>query len=240
VTPQVVANLVSLSRATEKHKTALLIEGSKDVRFYRRLIDPVLCRAFAAGNRFTAESALAILKAQGQKGVLAVVDADSDHLAGKVPADPDTLITHTRDIEGVLLQSEALRAVLVEFDVDGAFGNDPATAAIQAAVPLGFLRFILEQKRWVVRVSKLDFSTFIDPSNLKCDLKALCAHMALLTLTPGITAADFEVELRKYLTIQTDPLLVARGHDDLHPRLGNLQGRRKKKKVGGPDHLGRC
>lgn len=231
MTPEVVANLVILNRATEKGKTALLIEGNSDSRFYRRVIDSNACRPFAAGNRITAEAALRILKAHGQSGVLAVVDADTDHMARRVPADEDLLITHTRDLEGILLSSSALKSVLVEFDVDGAFGPDPAATLIEAAVPLGFLRFVVQQKGWDVRISHVDFPSFVDPKNLKCDLKSLCAHLALLTRTPGITGQDYEKELRKFLSTGCDPLHVARGHDVtsiLAFAISRVAGRRRK------------
>ena len=51
VNGQVLANLVILNRASEKAKSALLIEGDKDGRIYRKVVDPRWCRAIAAGNR---------------------------------------------------------------------------------------------------------------------------------------------------------------------------------------------
>ena len=72
------------------------------------------------------------MKSVGQKGVLAIVDADADHLTNKSSKDLDLLVTHTRDAEGILLQSQALRNVLVEFDLDGAFGATPELTAISA------------------------------------------------------------------------------------------------------------
>jgi hypothetical protein len=213
LTGQIVANLVILSRASERNKSALLIEGNKDGRLYRKVTDPNSCRLFAAGNRHNAEDALGILKAAAQKGVLAIVDADTDHLTGTKSADPDLLITHTRDAEGILLSSESLRAILVEFDLDHYFGPSPELAAIAAAAPIGYLRFVAEQKKWSVRTAELDFAQFVDASTLKCDVHRLCTHMAALTTTIGITAADYESALSSLMAKGVDPYKVARGHD---------------------------
>lgn len=213
VTPQVVANLVILNRASEKTKAALLIEGDTDGRLYRKLTDPSYCRVFAAGNRQNAEQVLSILKAGGHKGLLAIVDADTDHLRGIHPADPDLLITHTRDAEGILLSSESLRTTLVEFDLDEYFGPYPELSTISAAAPLGYVRFIAEEKRWQVRTSDLDFAEFIDVSTLRCDISLLCKHIAALTITVGVTAAHYEAALKPLLARGIDPYKIARGHD---------------------------
>ena len=202
-----------LSRASEKHKTALLIEGDKDGRIYRKVIDYDHCRTFPAGNRAIAEEALGILKAVGQKGVLAIVDADTDHLANRKSHNPDVILTHTRDAEGILLQSQALRYVLTEFDIDGVFGPSPELAAIAAVAPVGYMRFIAEKNGWVVRTSKLDFAQFVDPTTLRCDTALLCKHMADLTITPGITAVHYETEMLGLAAQGHDASKVARGHD---------------------------
>lgn len=202
-----------LNRASEKDKTALLVEGDKDGRIYRRVVDPLHCRAFPSSNRATAEEALGILKSAAQPGVLAIVDADTDYLANKHSTDPDLLVTHTRDSEGILLQSEALRKVLVEFDIDGAFGTSPELAAIRAVAPIGYIRFIAEQKKRMVRISQLDFARFVDPSTLQCDTKQMCKHISTLTIGSVVTADEYHAELIALMASGDDPYKVARGHD---------------------------
>lgn len=203
-----------LSRASEKDKSALLVEGDKDGRIYRKITDPHHCRTFSSNNRAIAEEALGILKSAGQKGVLAIVDADTDHLTKKVSKNPDLLVTHTRDAEGILLQSQALRNVLIEFDIDGCFGVAPELAAISAVAPVGYLRFIIEQKQWKVQTGRgLEFAKFVDPRTLQCDPSQLCKHMADLTSTAGITAAHYQIDLTALMAGGIDPYKVARGHD---------------------------
>jgi hypothetical protein len=233
-TGQVVANEVIMSRALNRTKTALLIEGDKDRRVYRRVTDPTCCQLFGAGNRDHAIAALGILKAHHQPGVLAVVDADTDHLAGKLHTDPDLIVTPTRDCEGMLLSSHALRTVPAEFDLDDdAFGPDPERAAFEAAVPLAYVRYAAERRGWQVRASAIDVSAFIEMSALKCDCAALCNHIAGLTLTPGVTAADYAAELKALSAIGRDPVEVARGHDVTSILAWAIQKRRRKKRKHG-------
>jgi hypothetical protein len=204
---------VILNRASEKDKTALLIEGDKDGRVYRKVTDPRYCRPFPSHNRAVAEEALAILKSAAQRGVLAIVDADTDYLADRNSKDPDLLVTHTRDSEGILLQSQALRNVLIEFDIDGVFGTSPELAVISAVAPIGYVRFVAEQNRWNVRISRLDFAKFIDPPTLRCDTKRLCKHIADLTIGVVVTARDYQAGLSALMARGIDACKVARGHD---------------------------
>lgn len=231
---QIVANLVVLSRAADKTKAALLIEGNKDGRLYRKVTDPLHCRLFAAGNRASAELAMTILESQGEPGVAAVVDADTDYLDAKAPSqDPNLLLTHTRDAEGIILQTGALRDVLIEFDLEGAFGTQPEVAATKASAAVAIVKFVSDQQGWQVRTSELDFGVFVDPTNLKCDFGALCKHMEALTMTSGVAATHYEQGLQKVLARGEDPFRLARGHDTTRLIAWAISVRRGKKTKSG-------
>ena len=145
--------------------------------------------------------------------MLAIVDADTDHLAKKNSSNPDLILTHTRDSEGMLLQSDALRSVLIEFDLQGVFGSSPELVVMEAVAPLGIMRFIIHRERWNVRISQLDFSEFINPVTVKCDPRKMCTHVADLTITNGVTAERYQRELSTFMQKGIDPYKVSRGHD---------------------------
>lgn len=190
-----------------------MFEGDTDGRIYRRFIDPQYCRPFPSKNRAIAVEALGILKSAAEKGVLAIVDADTDHLTNSISTDPDLILTQTRDSEGILLQSQALQNVLVEFDIHGNFGVNPHVTVIEAAALVGYVKFVVQRKKWNTRTSQLDFARFADPMTLQCDTGKLCSHMADLTITPGITAADYKTELDSLRALGIEASKVARGHD---------------------------
>jgi hypothetical protein len=75
------------------------------------------------------------------------------------------------------------------------------------------VRFIAQSKKWTVKTSQLDFAQFVDPKSLTCNTTSLCKHMATLTLTAGVTAVDYEEELKKLIAVGHEPAKVARGHD---------------------------
>ena len=125
--------------------------------------------------------------------------------------------------------------MLIEFDLEDAFGPNPERLVVHAVAPLALLKFIAETKKWIVRVSQLDFRRFVDPMTLQCDSKSLCKHMADLTLTAGVTAQDYETELEALSAAGHDASQIARGHDATSllawviPIVGG-----KKKKHGAP------
>jgi len=232
----IVANTVIMVRTVDRTSSALIIEGDKDIRIFKKFYDPRKCRLYAAGNRTHAERALAILLAAKQPGVLAVVDADTDHLLGKASTEPNLIVTHTRDSECMLLSAPILRHLLIEFDLSAdAFGNDPERSAIQAAAVLGYARFVINNKRWRVRLNEIDFSRFIDSGNLSCNITALCNHLATLGVSSGITAAELETELNVLIAQKHDPFKVARGHDVSSMLAWAIVTRSGKKRKDGAD-----
>jgi hypothetical protein len=233
-TGQVVANEVILSRAAEKGKTALLLEGNKDNRVYGKVVDREVCRIFACGNRANAESALSILQSNHQPGVLAIVDADTDHLLHRPVTLPNLIVTPTRDLETTLLKAPILANVLIELDLEpDTFGPNPELTAVTATAPLSLIRVIIDQKRWIVRTADFSFTAFVDPKTLACDHAALCRHIANLTVTAGITDQHYQQDLTVLLGLDFDPFCVARGHDISELLAWAISKRNKKKRASG-------
>lgn len=146
--PHAVANTIRMARTVRRGAAAMLVEGSKDARVYRNLVDEERCNAVPAGNKRNALEALALLRRSGERGVLAVVDADFTALTGAVAADPDVIATDAHDLEGMLLRSQALSKLLVEYDLaPGILGPDAGLILARAAQPIGYLRFAAEKHR---------------------------------------------------------------------------------------------
>jgi hypothetical protein len=233
---QITANLVTMARQGKHEVSALLVEGPGDSRFFKRVVSHEWCSVFHAGNRQLAQDALRILEEQREPGVLAIIDGDCDHIVGRSTAGPNLLVTHTRDVEGIVLCTDALRALLIEFDLpEDAFGKNPGIRALAAMAPLGFLRYVIQTRQWQVRMARLDYLAFVDTATLSCDKKALCSHLHSLTITSGVTDADYGVELLRLDSLNLHPSLVARGHDVTEMLAAAMRVRLgKTKKQGAP------
>jgi hypothetical protein len=211
----IVANEIRMFRTVHRAKTGMIIEGGKDRRVYAKAVDLTQCEPFVAGCRRHVEDAVKELKRTGEPGVLGVVDADTDHLDGVVTADPDLLVTETRDLEGLILATSTLKDVLIEHDLaPETFGAKPEMKVALAAAELGYVRWVSGKRGWLLSFPEDNFGKFINPRTLNCNSRAMCTEIAAKNRhCAGITATQIEQELVNAKALNHDPLKVARGHD---------------------------
>jgi Protein of unknown function (DUF4435) len=102
LTPNDRANEIKMLRSSFKG-TFLLIEGSTDKVFYGRLINKSICTLFPISGKPSSKSlvvnVLQILEQSGVSGVLAIVDADFDHLEPLPASSSNLLRTDSHDLE---------------------------------------------------------------------------------------------------------------------------------------------
>jgi len=112
------ANAIRLRRSTFSG-TFLLVEGSLDRIFYERFVEKVACVLISISGKPSSKlrvvAVLSILEKSNFQGVLAIVDADFDHLQVSSHNSPNLIRTDTHDLETMLLNSSALDKVIAEF-----------------------------------------------------------------------------------------------------------------------------
>jgi Protein of unknown function (DUF4435) len=208
-----VANAVRLSRQLKRTTTALLLEGNTDFKLYRNLIDGSKCQTYSVEGKQQVIAVLNILKKDKIPGVLAIVDADADHLEGTVSNSPDVITTETRDVEGLLLRSPALEKVLNEHGGTSQFPPLARDLILDAALPLGYLRCVAIRNRWSLDFKILNFGAFVDPAAIKSDVRKTCEEVSLRNPGFGRTADDLLAEISRIADSNHDKWQVAQGHD---------------------------
>ena len=73
----------------QKGKSALIVEGSSDSNLFFLITDSSCCRIITAEGKDNVLNAMSIIRSQRYPGVLALVDADFDHLNNSVVASDD-------------------------------------------------------------------------------------------------------------------------------------------------------
>jgi Protein of unknown function (DUF4435) len=118
LTPNDRANEIKMLRSSFKG-TFLLIEGSTDKIFYGRLTNKSICTLFPISGKPSSKSlvinVLQILEQSEFAGVLAIVDADFDHLETLPASSSNLLYTDSHDLETMILSSNALEKVVGEY-----------------------------------------------------------------------------------------------------------------------------
>ena len=169
-----IANEIRMSRTVRKTASALLVEGAKDVRVFRNLINESLCDVVPTEGKRNAYDALNDLRKSKQAGVLVVVDADFSRVDGQLTLDPDVVVTDDHDMESMLLKSPAPVKLLIEYDLKAdEFGPDIGQLLATASIPLGYLRLASLKFRLNLGFNKIDYTKFvvgpppeIDPAKL--------------------------------------------------------------------------
>jgi hypothetical protein len=192
----------------------LLIEGFTDKTFYERFTDRVVCRLVPTSGKQRAIETLRILEKDNFQGVLAIVDADFDHLEG-LPSIPNLILTDTHDLETMLIQSPALDKVLAEFGSEGKiskFGKDIRSALLQAGKPIAYLLWISQIHRLNLTFAGIKFSKFIDEQTLKIDDIKLIQEVKNKSETHTLKAEILQQHIANQKRTDHDPYQVCCGH----------------------------
>ncbi len=212
-------NAIRLRRTTFLG-TFLLVEGSTDKILYERFVDTVNCQLVSVSGKPSSKlrviSVLGILESEDFQGILAIVDADFDHLEPLLNNSPNLLRTDTHDLETMILKSFAFDKVLIEFGSEekiSNFNRNVRTALLEAGASVGYLRWVSQLEKSNLTFDGITFSKFIDEPTLQID------ELKLIQTVKNKSQALLlkDEELQQCLTNQKssrhDPWQVCCGHD---------------------------
>jgi hypothetical protein len=218
-TPHSVANEVRMKR-TQRDGPFLIVEGADDSRFYKRFVDPQLCRVIPAFNKENVIGAITLLDADNLVGVLGVVDSDFDALMETaLPSANIVRGDNSHDLETMLVRSPALDAVLHEFaspeklELFEARRESPFRSwLVEIARCLGYLRWWSARNGTNLCFEGLRFAHFIEGHTLVLDRDAMFAEIRNRSQNWAITDAEF-VEAGWPPNRNDDPWHICCGHD---------------------------
>lgn len=194
----------------------LLVEGSTDKLFYSNLINEKQCRiivtiAGISRKKRTIE-VLTVLEKSDFPGILAIVDADFDHLESIVYPNQNLFLTDTHDSETMMLRSFALERILAEYGSDNkiaALPQDVRTLLLNAGMSIGYLRWISQKDGLNLTFEGIKFSKFLDEKSLILDEIKL-----IQTVQDKSQNWDLKSNrLSKQTSSKYDPWQICCGHD---------------------------
>lgn len=212
ITPQTVANQARMRNPKDKTKTRVFIEGDDDYRIFQNLISADGCILIPSTGKTNALGAVQLLRKEGWKGVIALVDKDFDELSGVDVSGPDSVVTDEHDAELMIIRSPALQKLLVEHDL-GNTADDLRRDLLNAARPVGYLRWISIQKNLRLNFDDLTFEEFVDTKTLEVSLDQCLEAVIRNTRGCRVNRGALEAELRAKLGGSHDLWHVCCGHD---------------------------
>jgi Protein of unknown function (DUF4435) len=213
------ANAIRLKRSTFAG-TFLLVEGSSDQAFYNQFIDKSACVITPIpgkpSSKILAITILKILEQDSFQGVLAIVDADFDHLETLPTSGSNLLRTDSHDLETMILSSNALEKVVGEYsseDKMSKFDRDFREALLAAGLAIGYLRWISQLDGLNLTFSTLSVKNFINAKTLAIDELALITEVKNKSQAQKLKNEDLQNRMTDQRNPSHDPWQVCCGHD---------------------------
>lgn len=205
----------------------LIVEGASDECFFSTRVPESVYIIEASGKR-NVEAAFDILDSDASHAAtlaLGIVDEDYDWLTGHTINSPNIIKQDPRDLEGMLVRSNGLRAVLAEYGDRNAIRHFESTqgpvldALLTRAEFFGRVRMFnaLNNK---VCLKKFKPQRFCDVSNWSYD------HLSALDVAVGMGVHHDAYDLGVQIGLIESPSMwhVARGHDLIDILVGGLIG----------------
>jgi len=212
-----VANQASMLRTTYDGPI-IVVEGVTDLRLYGKYAAEE-CEILIAHSKDNVRIAVKELSMKRKDTkILGIMDADIDRLVRTEPKAP-LFLTDARDAEMMIISSNSLNDVLWEYgekDKVEAFVErygDIRQAVLEASYPLGLLMYLSYLNDLGLSFKDLDFSLFVDPTDLRLNGKKMIDEIIFRSRNPGAGAKRIRAILEDELNNERDPLDVCRGHD---------------------------
>ena len=214
--PEVIATSIRLKRE-QFAGVFLIVEGETDARLYgEKFTDPSGCKTQAAGNKQKAIAVLQILDQVTFTGALAIVDADFAALENAQPDSTNLFFTDWHDLDCMIFDSPAFDYILAEFVSEEKIrllGKDIKQALVQAALPVGCLRWASLKNGWSLKFEGLDFKKFLDNKTLAVDRNKLVTTARNHSQCQHLPEADLRQSIATILAQKHPPLHLCCGHD---------------------------
>ncbi|AMK13823.1 hypothetical protein AUP07_0774 [methanogenic archaeon mixed culture ISO4-G1] len=217
LTPDDICNQISMNRSLFKG-TILVTEGSTDQRLYSKFVEPKGAKILPAYSKSNVINVLRKMESRRDGKVLGIVDRDLDDLNGKTVV-PPLFYTDNRDMEMMLIVSNALDDVLMEYadrDRMERFcrgSNHVRDVILDAAYPLGLLMYVSHVRGYNLNFKGLNFHDFIDRRTLSTDVQKMVQAVIENTLGCELSKRAVVKDLQSHMASHPDHRALSRGHD---------------------------
>jgi hypothetical protein len=205
-----------------RDKIIIVVEGQSDVRLFRNILENENIKLETMDGKQQLLNAMVDLIAEYPKRILAICDADHDHLleCAEDRKKYSIYTTDHHDAEIMILNSPALKSFVHEyssFDNADSICSGILENSFSAAYTIGLLRWINCKENLNIRFKGLNFNTFIDVDKLDISLNIEFLIDALLIRSSNksdIVTKDYLIEmLTEYKDKNACKMQVCSGHD---------------------------
>ncbi len=207
----------------------LVVEGVTDERLYEKFIDKGSVKIVEAHSKDNVLGAVRCMQADRRDSkVIGITDADLDRIDGK-DAKPPLFQTDFRDLEMMLIRSNALDDVLDEYADQTSlksFNDDfgpVRDCIVSSGYPIGLLMHISQREGLGLCFKNLPFCDFIDARSLALNAPRMVEAVIFNSRSCRLSRKALLARLSDAAEKLGDPWLAVRGHDAVDILLIGLQ-----------------
>lgn len=222
--PTELANWVMMGN-NQKGKSTLIVEGTSDSNVFLLMVESKCCRIIIAEGKDNVLAAMAIVRKKSYPGVMAVVDADFDHVENAVLAFDDVGVTDTHDVETMILSTPVFQKVLARNGFSQ-LGRREVTAEefersaaellqrlFSVGLRLGYLRWASNRHGLKIRFEAFDHSRVVDASTLIIREDRLEDEVLRASTLEAGTWLEIKRRADSLVDAGHDPWQICCGHD---------------------------
>ena len=207
-----------------KNKVIIVVEGQSDFKLFRKVLDNESIKLEAVDGKEPLLKAMKVLAGEFPQRILAICDADHDHLTGisESRKQLSIYVTDYHDAEIMMLNSPALESFIHEHsspDSADKLRKYVLKKAFCAAYPIGLLRWINSEESLCLHFKGVDFNQFIsiDVNCFNIDINTETLITELLKKSSNKTEQATEEyllqKISEYCAKKGCKLQVCSGHD---------------------------
>ncbi len=210
---------LSIRHPENRGKVFILLEGKTDIKLFRNIFSHIYTDTTALKGKDKLMEALRILEDEGYRELIAIKDADFDHL-NEVNYPQNLFITDYHDMEVEMVESGALISVICEFTSQECYSKllDNLKSQIYTlAIEIGYIRWYSDK----IRVSRgkglfdfkrINLNSLISCSNCQVYLDK-SEYLRLLYTQIKSNEENVEENITLLKATSSDRLQICNGHD---------------------------
>jgi len=192
----------------------IIVEGHSDKLVYSNFVNTETCQFTITDGKEQALNTIEILDNSQFTGVLAIVDADFDHLENNLPKSPNVLLTDDHDLEMMMLKTPALDKVIKERGSEEKIKEtNIKEILLKIGQEIGYLRWISQKNNLFLRFEGLDFGKFIKKDTLEIDYSDLIKTIKDHSQKQSLVNQEIQEKIEMLRNDEHNPWQVCCGHD---------------------------
>ncbi len=205
---------LSIRHPQNRDKVFILLEGETDIKLFRNIFSHQYTDTTALNGKEKLLEALSTLEVEGYSQLIAIKDADFDHLE-EVDYPNNLFITDCHDMEVEMIESNALNSIVNEYSSNECYSilvNNFKNEIYDIAMEIGYIRWYSDRVGGLFNFKRIEWSTLISYNDCQISFDRERLIELLLEQVEDVELI-IEEEIALLKESSSNKLQLSNGHD---------------------------